>query len=268
MEDKSVLMSNSIDIGNGPARVEAKRPGRMDAAVLKELERLRAELISNISQELCTPLTSIKGFASTLLQTDIQWSDKERRDFLASIEQEADRLGQVIKNLLEVKQPDAGTLTLDKNDCNFSEIMDIIAHQLKIATRHHHLQIQIPPDLPKVYVDGNSIGQVIVDLVQNAVKYSREGCPVIIEAIHSQDKVIIRVIDNGVGIPRRLCDKVFDRFNQVENIVNGRQSQDNRGLYSCKNIVESHGGKIWVESKIGEGSKFSFTLPISSPREP
>ncbi len=133
-----------------------------------------------------------------------------------------------------------------------------------MATRHHPLQIKIPPNLPIVYVDRNRIGQVIVNLVQNAVKYSKEGSPITIEAKYSHDQVVIRVIDKGVGIPRRLRDKVFDRFHQIENIVSGRQSQGSFGLSICKDIIEAHGGKIWIESKVGEGSRFSFTLPISS----
>ncbi len=123
MENKSVPVINSTDLEEKSVRMPKRHPGRIDASVLKELERLRAELISNISQEFRTPLTSIKGFASTLLQPDIQWSDKERRDFLESIEQETDRLTHLISESSGCNQLETGTLKLDKSDCRISEIM-------------------------------------------------------------------------------------------------------------------------------------------------
>lgn len=264
MENKSVPVINSTDLEEKSVRMPKRHPRRIDSLVLKELERLRAELISNISQEFRTPLTSIKGFASTLLQPDIEWSDKDRRDFLESIEQETEHLTHLISSLLDVTQLGTGILKLDKSDCRISEIMSAIAIQLEMATRHHPLQIKIPPNLPIVCVDRNRIGQVMVNLVRNAAEYSKEGSPITIDAKYSHNQVVVRVIDKGVGIPSRLRDKVFDRFHQIDNIVSGRQSQGSFGLPICKDIIEAHGCKIWIESKVGEGSRFSFNLPISS----
>jgi two-component system, OmpR family, sensor histidine kinase KdpD len=265
MENKSAPVINSTDLEEKSVRMPERQPTRMDSLVLTELERLRAELVANISQEFRTPLTSIKGFASTLLQPDVEWSDKDRKDFLESIEQETERLSHLISSLLDVTQLGAGILKLNKSDYRISEIMSAVAIQLEMAARHHPLQIKISPNLPVVCVDRNRIGQVIVNLVRNAAKYSTDGSPVTINAKYLHNQVIVRVIDKGVGIPFRLCDKVFDRFHQIDNIVSGRQSQGSFGLSICKDIIEAHGCKIWVESKIGEGSRFSFNLPVSTP---
>jgi signal transduction histidine kinase len=264
MENKCTPMINSPDLAEKSVRVRKRHPQRIDSMVLSELERLRAELIANISHEFRTPLTSIKGFASTLLQPDIEWSDQERRDFLESIEQETEHLSHLISGLLDVTQIGTGMIKLEKTDCRFADITSAIAIQLEMATRHHPLQIKMSSNLPLVCVDRDRIGQIIVKLVRNAVKFSKEGSPVTIEAKYLHNQVIVRVSDKGVGIPFRIRDKVFDRFHQIDNMVSGQPSQGSFGLCLCKDIIEAHGCKIWVESKVGEGSRFSFNLPISA----
>ncbi len=251
----------SAGAGSTKSRRKHGKQDYFDIAVLKELERLRTELMANLSLELHNPLTSIKSITSTLLQMDIQWSEKERREVIESINQETERLSQIIEGLLQVNQLGNEGLVLEKVECQVSDIIGAIADQLDVVTRHHRLQIKMPAHLPKVFVDKRRIGQVILKLVQNAVKYSKEGSPVVVEAKHSRDQVIICVSDQGVGIPAQLVDKVFDRFYQVENIVGGHRTGISDGLSICREIIEAHGCKIWVESKIGEGSQFSFTLP-------
>jgi len=247
---------------------KAGRPGRksrehVDIEVLKELEKLRTVLISNISQEICSPLSSIKEYTSTLLQPDTRWSAEERRAFLQSIDQETDRLNHLVTGLLDVTRLENGVLTLEKGDFQVSEIIQSIANQLEVIGRHHPLHLKISPRIPRVSVDKTRIGQVILDLVQNSSKFSREGSPIYIEAKYSQEQVIVSIIDKGIGIPNHLQGKVFDRFYQIENIVTGRKTRNDIGLSICRGIVEAHGCKIWVDSRIGEGSRFSFTLPIS-----
>ena len=234
---------------------------------LKELDRLRSGLLANVSHELRTPLTSIKGFATTLLRSDVQWSEEDQRDFLQSIDQETERLIRLINDLLDMSRIEAGGLKLDKHNYQIADILNSVNSRLASLTEHHQLQVIVPSELPPVFVDEMHIGQVLTNLVENATKYSGEGSPITIEAQLAGAQIIVSVTDRGQGIPAELLDKVFDRFYQAESIVTGRKSGTGLGLSICKGIIESHSGRIWVESKLGEGSKFSFSLPVGKGEE-
>jgi len=234
---------------------------------LKELDRLRSELLANVSHELRTPLASIKGFASTLLQPDVKWNEKEQRDFIQAIDQGADQLARLINALLDMSLLETGALRLERAGYWIAEIVDSVRGRLDNLTEHHQLQMIIPAGLPSVFVDEMRIGQVLTNLVENATRYSSKGSQITIEAQLSGEQVIISVTDRGAGIPPGLVDRVFDRFYQAESIATGRKGGTGLGLSICRGIVETLGGKIWVESKVGKGSKFSFSLPVSKREE-
>jgi len=242
-------------------RKQAEQKAR-EIEVMKELDQLRKGLMANVSHELRTPLSSIKGFASTLLRTDVKWSEEEQRDFLETIDHETNRLIHLINDLLDMSRIEAGGLKLDKRDYRISEVLDSISDRLAILTEHHRLEVIVPPELPPVFVDQMRIGQVLTNLVENATKYSPEGSKITVEAKFAGNQIIVSVADRGQGIPAELLDKVFDRFYQAESIVTGKKSGTGLGLSICWGIVEAHGGRIWVESKLGKGSKFSFSLPV------
>ena len=233
-----------------------------EVEALKELDRLRSGLLANVSHELRTPLTSIKGFATTLLRSDVSWSEEEQRDFLQSIDQETERLIRLISDLLDMSRIEAGGLKLEKRNYQISEILDSVSTRLASLAEHHQLQVIVPSRLPSVFVDQMRIGQVLTNLVENATKYSGEGSEITIEAHLTGDQINVSVADQGQGIASELLDRVFDRFYQAESIVTGLKSGTGLGLSICRGIIESHSGKIWVESKLGEGSKFSFSLPV------
>jgi len=148
---------------------------------------------------------------------------------------------------------DAGGLKLAKRSYQITEILDSISNGLA--------------DLPSVFVDEMRIGQVLTNLVENAVKFSAEGTQITIEAQPDDDQVNIIVTDEGIGIPIESQSKLFDRFYQAESIVTGRKHGTGLGLSICKGIIEAHGGRIWVASKMGEGAKFGFTLPVGKGEE-
>jgi len=237
------------------------------AATLREIHRLRTNFLANVSHELRTPLASIKGFISTLLRTDTKWSDEEQRDFLETVDHEADRLTHLISDLLDMSRIDTGALKLERNTCHISEILDSIGGGLGSLARHHQLKIIVPSSLPPVFVDKTRVGQVLINLVENASKYSPEQNEITVEARLEGDLIVISVIDRGGGIPPDLQDKVFDRFYQAEGIVTGQKSGTGLGLSICRGIIEAHGGRIWVESKLGGGSKFRFSLPVGKGGE-
>jgi PAS domain S-box-containing protein len=238
-----------------------------EVETLKEVDRMRSELLVNVSHELRTPLTSIKGFATTLLRSDVKWSEEDQRDFLQSIDQETERLIRLINDLLDMSRIEAGGLKLEKDNYHIADILNSVNSRLASLTEHHQLQVIVPSELPPVFVDEMRIGQVLSNLVENAAKFSGEGTKITIEAQLAGDNINISVTDRGQGIPAELLDKVFDRFYQAESIVTGRKSGTGLGLSICRGILEGHGGKIWVESKVGKGSKFSFNLPVSKGGE-
>jgi signal transduction histidine kinase len=228
---------------------------------LHHSERLKTELLSMVSHELRTPLTAIKGFTTTLLRPHIRWSKEQQKDFLNNIDQETDRLTHLISNLLDMSRLEAGALNLEKSSYQVSEILDSVSCRLDAITQHHKLRVEIPATLPAVSVDKARVGQVLTNLVENAAKYSKKGRPIMVGAKTSGDMVIVNVSDKGEGIPSDLLNKVFERFYQGDAVVAGRKDGIGLGLSICRALVEAHGGKIWVESEIGRGSKFNFSLP-------
>ncbi|MDP2920348.1 MAG: PAS domain S-box protein [Dehalococcoidia bacterium] len=229
--------------------------------VLKELDRVRSEFLANVSHELRTPLAAIKGFTSTLLRDDVQWRKAERTDFLQTIDQETDRLTRLINDLLDMSRLEAISMSLKRAEYNVEDIFSAVYGRLSSLASRHRLEYVTGENLPRLYVDEMRIGQVISNLVDNAVKHSPAGSVITISAYAGEGEVIISVTDRGEGIPVAYLEKIFDRFVQVESIVAGRKGGTGLGLSICRGIVENHGGKIWVESKSGKGSKFSFSLP-------
>ncbi len=237
------------------------------ARALRELDSLRTELLANVSHELRTPLAAIKGFASSLLQPDISFDDETRLSFIRTIDSEADRLSHMIDDLLLMSRIEAGVFKANKEPYEIKEIIDGIRDRLFSIAIKHNLRIVIPENLPPVAVDGHRIGEVFTNLVENAVKYSPEASEIRIEMELHNNEIISRVKDNGIGIPEEYQPMVFDRFNQLRS-KNGRRKGSGLGLCICRGIVESHGGKIWVESKPGQGAVFSFTIPLDDNTAP
>ena len=247
-------------------RKEGEKRAR-ELETLREVDRLRSGLMANVSHELRTPLTSIKGFATTLLRSDVKWSEEDQQDFLQSINHETERLIHLINDLLDISHIEAGGLKLGRCNCRVNDILDSVNSRLASLTEHHQLEVIVSGELPPVFVDEMRIGQVLTNLVENATKYSPEDSRITIEAQLAGGQIIISVTDRGEGIPSELVDRVFDRFYQTESIVTGRKRGTGLGLSICKGIIEYHGGRIWVESKLGEGSKFSFSLPVGEGEE-
>jgi len=243
-------------------RKQAEAKAR-EMEALKEVDRLRAGLLANVSHELRTPLTSILGFTSTLLRTDTRWSEEEQRDFLQSVQQESSRLARLINDLLDMSRLESGAYRLKRGNYDIAQMLEQASRRLASLTEHHRLEVKGAKGLPLVFIDEDSIWQVLTNLVDNAAKFSSPGSQITIEARPAGDEVIVSVIDRGQGIPAALLDKVFDRFYQAESIVSGRKKGTGLGLSIVKGIVEGHGGRTWVESERGQGSCFSFSLPVS-----
>ncbi len=156
---------------------------------------------------------------------------------------------------------ESGAMKLEKDWYQVSEILEWADRSLREVTRDHEVSTELPPDLPDVLVDRVRVGQVLINLCENAAKYSGRGGQILISAEISGDSIVISVADKGEGISPREMERVFDRFYRVAGEYDSEEGIG-LGLSICRGIVEAHYGEIWVESKVGKGSKFSFSLPI------
>lgn len=232
------------------------------AVALEETDRLRTAFLASVSHEMRTPMTSIKGLASTLVQPDVERDSKTQQDFLVTIDQESDRLLRIVSDVLDMSKIEAGAMKLEKSVTNLNRVISQLSSVFDNLAGDHPLEFVFPPELPSMLMDEVRIGQVITNLVENAASYSPEGTSITIEASESNGILETSVKDCGEGILPEHHEKVFNLFYRLEENVKRRLSGSGLGLAICKGIVESHGGKIWIESESGNGSKFIFTIPI------
>ncbi|MFO8101887.1 MAG: ATP-binding protein [Dehalococcoidia bacterium] len=230
----------------------------------EKLDPFKTALLASVSHELRTPLTSIKGLASTLVQPDVRWDEKTQRDFLNTINQEADVLTHLVNDLVQMAQLETGIVKIRKTECSLPMTVNNVREQLNHITRNHNFQKNIPADIPLIHADEIRIGEVITNLVSNAAAYSNKKTSIKLDAFNHNGKVTITVTDEGTGIPPEHLDKVFDRFYRLESGVASRKGGLGLGLSICKGIIEAHGGSVWVESEVGKGSKFTFSLPVAA----
>jgi PAS domain S-box-containing protein len=232
-----------------------------DLTQRKEIEQLKDEFISMVSHELRTPLNHIKGFATTLLQTDVEWDAVAQRDFLGSINREADRLTDLVEKILHLSRLEVEGFPMEREHWQIDDLVDGALQRRHVLLAERQVDLELAPRLPALYVDGREIEVVLMNLIENAVKYSDPGTPIMVSTQRLADQVIFGVEDRGIGIPSEHLLRIFERFYRV----NGGTSHvpgTGLGLAICKRIVKAHGGQIWAESAPGYGSRFYFSLPI------
>jgi len=236
----------------------------LDITERKEAERLKDEFIAMVSHELRTPLHHIKGYATTLLQTDVVWDAATQWDFLSSINREADRLSDLIEKILDLSRLEAGLAPMEREWYQIADLVDgaLMGRRGLLATRA--IEVDLGPDLPALFVDGREIELVLSNLIENAAKYSAEDTPIKIGALREADQVILSVADQGIGIPKEHQGRIFERFYRVPR-AGPQLPGTGLGLAICRRIVEAHGGRIWVASKPGSGSCFYASLPVDVP---
>lgn len=238
---------------------------KVEAESRHEAERaneIKTRFLAMISHELRTPLTSIKGFTTTLLADDVVWEPEEQRDFIQTIQQEANRLQELIDHLLDLSRLEAGMLPITKEALSMQKLMVDVLPQIQAMTHNHPLSLRLPANLPAVFVDAKRIAQVVVNLVHNAVLYSHQGTDILITATVSGQFVRVSVLDQGPGIPPAERKRVFQAFRRGVNEENGTGKGAGLGLAICKGLVEAHGGRIWVKKQSLPGTTISFTLPL------
>ena len=229
---------------------------------LIELNQLKSDLLSNVSHELKSPLTSIKGIISSLLQKDIELDNETREMLLSGVSEETDRLASLVTNLLNMSKLEAGVWNPDKERCYISDIVNNVLQPQKWVHKNHVLETALEPDLPEIYADYNQMRQVLINLLENAAAYSDEGTKIILRAKRAGNKIEVSVSDQGVGIPQEELERIFEKFYRGSQ-KRQKPGGTGLGLAICQAIVLSHGGQIWVESEVGHGSTFHFTLPLA-----
>ena len=231
----------------------------------RKLDTLQDDFIATVSHELLTPLGFIKGYATTLMRDDTHWDDNTRREFLTIIDEEADRLRELIDNLMDSSRLQAGTLRISVQPMRLETLLRDVT--LRARTRDEHQDIVLALNAVGQQIQGDPVrlAQVFDNLLTNAGKYA-PGSPVIITLDSVSDGMRITVEDHGPGIPPEHLDSLFQRFFRVpDNSSNARGT--GLGLYICRQIIQAHHGKITVESKIGQGTKFTINLPFDQPIE-
>jgi signal transduction histidine kinase len=227
----------------------------------KEAEELQSTFVSIMSHELKTPVAIIKGYAGTLRREDADWEAQTLRKGLRVIEEESDRLDQLITNLLEASRIQAGGLQLDPAPLQIPALVEKLAEDFRLQTESHNFVVDFPPDFPPVVLDFERIRMVLSNLLSNAIKYSPQGGTIRIGGWAEEGRIIVYVSDEGIGIPDVEIPHIFDRFYRVDNSLTRTTEGTGLGLYLCKAIVEAHGGSIWARSRPGQGSTFYFSLP-------
>jgi PAS domain S-box-containing protein len=226
----------------------------------REIEEFKTTLLAAVGHELRTPLTAIKGHASTLLADDVSWTVEEQRHFLQTISGEADRVAQLVTNLLDLSRLEAGILPLHLHPWQVGELIQKVLQRLNQSASN--ILVEVPPDLKPVEVDGPRIEVVLRNLLVNALTYG-DGA-IRIQAEHLEKEVVIRVANSGPGIAPEELPRIFERFFRAQHGMLRRASGTGLGLAICKAFVEAHGGKIWAESSPAEETIISFTLPLAT----
>jgi len=233
-----------------------------DVTQERTADAMKSQLLSTVSHELRTPLASIKGFATTLLRQDVKWDEATQRDFLRIIEEETDRLTEIIDNLLDMSQIEAGALRIAKEPMQLRKLIREVVDEMRMRTEAHYFVVDLPAEMPRVLADPRRVRQVLTNLIGNAIKYSKRGqIAVACEVEGSQ--VTVSVSDQGEGIPPQYLGRIFERFFQVDGAATRRVGGSGLGLSISRGIVEAHNGRIWAESVPGQGSTFRFTLPLA-----
>ncbi len=233
-----------------------------DISHFRQAEELKSTFISVVSHELKTPVALIKGYVSTLRRDDATWDRDIVQDSLEVIEEESDRLAELIENLLDASRIEAGALAMNTIDLSIPTLAQHIANIFKGQSNSHHFIVDFPENFPVVLGDENRISQVFKNLISNAIKYSKYGGEIRIDGYVRKQDVVICVSDQGPGISDQDAPRIFDRFYRAESAMRVHKGAG-LGLYLTRAIVEAHNGTIWVDNTYQNGAKICFSLPIA-----
>jgi len=236
-----------------------------DISGLKRLERVRQDFVANVSHEFKTPLTAIQGFAETLLAGALE-DQENRHRFLEIIRAHASRLARLTDDLLKLSLIEGGKLDLQFQPVAVTELIDSCLETTRLKAQQKRLTLEVvcPTGLPPARGDAHRLQEVLQNLLDNAVQYTPAGGRIVVQARAGEQELVITVADTGIGIPQADQERIFERFYRVDVARSREAGGTGLGLAIAKHIVEAHGGRIWVESTVGQGSDFHFSIPTMS----
>lgn len=266
--DSASANRTSANVANAP-QPEGQPSGAVvvlhDVTELRRLERVRQDFVANVSHEFKTPLTAIQGFAETLLSGALE-DPRNNRRFLEIIRDHAARLASLTDDLLKLARIEAGKLEVEFVPVNILELVEQCAETalLKASRKHIVFETDVPSGLPAIRGDASLLHEVLQNLLDNAIQYTPEAGRIRVSVAVNGREAVIAVSDTGIGIPLADQERIFERFYRVDAARSREAGGTGLGLSIAKHIVEAHGGRLWVESEIGHGSRFSFSISVAN----
>jgi two-component system sensor histidine kinase GlrK len=261
---QSGVFDGYLDLSSPPEVNELATSFNFMCAKLKKLDQMKADFLSHVSHDLRTPLTSIREGTNLLLEgVGGNVSDKQKR-LLTIIGEESNRLIHSVNSLLDLSKIEAGMMPADFEMMSIAPLVNQVIFETEPLVEGKHMQItgKISGTLPEVNINRERILHVLRNLLGNAIKFTPEGGKIWVSADSADNEVTVSVADTGPGIPEKKLFSIFDKFHQVSTTDQKKREGTGLGLCIAKNIINVHGGKIWAESKKGQGSTFTFTLPV------
>jgi signal transduction histidine kinase len=231
---------------------------------LREADRTKSEFVSMLAHELRGPMTTIMGFGYTLRDQADGLPEEKKKEIIGIVVRETERLSRMVTDLLDVARMDSGTLSYEVEPMELDELVNSVIEIHGSLRASHLVDLDIEDGLPKVLADRDRISQVLLNLMTNATRYSPEktSIKVAVRRHDSDNEVLVTVADEGIGIPPRDKDRIFEKFSMLPK-PGWVKKGTGLGLFITKGIIDAHGGRIWVESELGSGSQFHFTLPVA-----
>jgi signal transduction histidine kinase len=245
----------AIDRANLALQADAIREAR-------QAERMRSEVMAILSHELRLPLTAIQGYTSALLLDEVEWDDEKRKEFLNLIDEESHNMQSMLKDILDSSLIDVEQLIIEPQPLRIQNLAREVASEIQLRTDLHNIIVDFPSDFPIVEADPRWIKQVFRNVLDNAIKYSPDGGLIVMRGEVRTCDVVIIVADQGIGISPEDLIPLFEKYFRVKSAANLHISGTGLGLPIARAIVELHGGRIWAESKHGEGTTIYFSLPL------
>jgi PAS domain S-box-containing protein len=228
----------------------------------RELNEMKSNLLSTVSHELRTPLAIIKGYSTLLLDYDERLEKEEKHEYVESIDKATSRLVELVNHILDMSRLESGMLQLERTSVSISRLVREAAAEARLRAPGHTIELNLATGLPRVRIDTKRIRQVLDNILDNAIKYSPEGTEIVISAEQQEQELLVSISDQGVGIPSKDLENVFNRMYRVEQRSTQETGGVGLGLAICRGLVEAHGGRIWIESKEGKGTTVFFALPL------
>jgi PAS domain S-box-containing protein len=247
---------------------KSKRKVELQNIQLKKLDQLKTDFLNTTSHELRTPVASIKGYIQMLLKRALGEITEEQKKALEVLLRNTNRLDHLIQDILDISNLESGTMKFIPEKTDVTKMVKEVAETMQASadSKRIKINIDIQKEIPDLMIDSERIKQVLVNLVDNAIKFSPEGLRIQIKTRKKKEDVLFEVQDFGRGIPKNKQKKIFERFYQVDSGIDRKFGGVGLGLTISKKIIDTYGGKIWVDSTVGKGSSFKFSLPLQSAK--